>query len=288
MMNRKIWLGWIGGMVVIFSGMAWAAGRITIKGSDTMVILGQQWAEQYMKSHAGQIVQVTGGGSGTGIAALINGATDIAQSSRPMKPKERDEVKKKRGTTVKEIPVALDGITVYVHPSNGFQNITMAQLKKIYLGDLKDWKEVGGQPGPIVVYGRENSSGTYMYFKEHVLNETDFAPEVQTLPGTAAVINAVSKDKKAIGYGGIAYSKGVKILGVKKDEVSPPVLPGMREVVSGAYPISRSLFFYVVGEPAGDVKMFMDWVLGSEGQQICEKVGYYPLLTSPKPKKKGR
>jgi len=280
--KRLMW-----GLAFVVTGMAGAAERVTIKGSDTMVILGQQWAERYMKTHPDAVIQVTGGGSGTGIAALINGATDIAQSSRPMKPKERDEIKKRQGKEVKEISVALDGIAIYVHPSNGVKDLSLEQLKSIYTHDLMDWKDVGGAPGAIVMYGRENNSGTYAYFKEHVLKEVDFAPEVQTLPGTAAVINAVSKDPKSIGYGGIAYSKGVKALGVRKDAGSTPLKPSMSDVVAGRYPISRSLYFYVKGEPTGSVKEFIDWILSVEGQKICEKVGYYPL-PNIKTSKKGR
>ena len=132
----------------------------------------------------------------------------------------------------------------------------------------------------IVAYGRENNSGTYMYFKEHVLNEADFAPHVQTLPGTAAVVNAVSKDPRSIGYGGIAYSKGVRSLKVKKDAASLAVEPTMDNVVKGVYPISRSLFFYTVGEPQGAIKHFIDWVKGPDGQKVCGDVGYYPLPES--------
>jgi ABC-type phosphate transport system substrate-binding protein len=128
-----------------------------------------------------------------------------------------------------------------------------------------------------VVYGRENNSGTYMYFKEHVLNEADFAAGVQTLPGTAAVINAVSKDKRSIGYGGIGYLKGVRALKVKKDAASPGVEPTLEKVVDGSYPISRYLFMYTTGEPDGPTKHFIEWVRGSEGQKVCADVGYYPL-----------
>lgn len=130
---------------------------------------------------------------------------------------------------------------------------------------------------PVVVYGRENSSGTYMYFKEHVLNDVDFAASVQALQGTAAVINAVSKDKRSIGYGGIGYLKGVRAVKVKKDEASPAVEPTLDNVVNGSYPISRYLFMYTIGEPEGAVKTFIDWARGAEGQKVCADVGYYPL-----------
>lgn len=247
---------------------------VTIKGSDTMVILGQRWAETYMSGHPGVTVQVTGGGSGTGIAALINGSTDICQASRPMKEKERAETKQKRGKDVIEFEVALDGIAVYVHESNPFQEITLEQLRDIYLGKITSWEPLGGK-GPIVVYGRDNSSGTYEYFKEHVLDKADFYEKVQTLPGTANVVNAVSKEAQAIGYGGIAYSKGVRAIRVRgKDGAFEPTI---ENVVSGKYPISRRLYFYTAGQPEGDVKAFIDWVRSAEGQAVVKQVGYYPL-----------
>ncbi|GBC78048.1 Phosphate-binding protein PstS [bacterium HR08] len=254
------------------------ARAVTVKGSDTMVILGQRWAEIYMQKHPGAVIQVTGGGSGTGIAALINGTTDIAQSSRPIKPSEAEQVKAKFGVDVIETPVALDGLAVYVHESNPVSELSLAQLKAIYTGRLTNWKEVGGPDLPIVLYSRENNSGTYVYFKEHVLENADFAPTTQTLPGTAAVINAVAKDPKAIGYGGVAYGVGIKTLKIKKDDASPAIAPTLENVATGRYPISRELYFYTVGKPGNPVaRDFIRWVLSPEGQAIVKEVGYYPL-----------
>ena len=255
-----------------------AARSITIKGSDTMVILGQRWAETYMKIHADKRVQVTGGGSGTGIAALINGGTDICEASRPMKEKEKEMVQKRHGKGVTEIPVALDGIAIYVPQASPIESLTLAQLKSIYTGTIDNWRDVGGKDQRIVAYSRENNSGTYVFFKEHVLNNEDFAREVQTLPGTAAIVNAVSKDPASIGYGGIAYASGIRPLAIRRDESSSGVKPSMETVDSGEYPLSRQLFFYTVGAPTGEIKAFVDWVLSPEGQKICEKVGYYPLV----------
>jgi len=250
---------------------------ITIKGSDTMVILGQRWAENYMREHPGCVVQVTGGGSGVGIAALINGGTDICASSRPIKDKEKEQVRARHGREVTEIPVALDGIAIFLNEANPVEELDLEQIEAVYRGRITDWKDLGGQPGKIICYGRENNSGTYMYFKEHVLKNQDFAAEVQTLPGTAAVINAVLKDKMAIGYGGIGYSKGVKAIKVAARKGDKSVAPDMEHVVAGTYPISRKLFFYTIGEPAGEAKAFIEWVLSEEGQKICQEVGYYPL-----------
>ena len=259
-----------------------SAKTITLKGSDTMVILGQRWAEDYMKQHAGAIIQVTGGGSGTGIATLINGSTDIAEASRPMKPEEKAAVRAKSGKEVAEIPVALDGLSIYVHQANPLESISMPKLKAVYTGKTTKWEELGAPLGPVIAYGRENNSGTYAFFKEHVLKNEDFAPEVLSMPGTAAVINAVSKDKKAIGYGGIAYAKGIKVLKVSREDQSPAIEATMANVVSGKYPLSRFLYFYTAGQPDGEVKAFIDWVLGAEGQKICSSVGYFPLTKSKK------
>jgi phosphate transport system substrate-binding protein len=269
--------------LMLAAGSARSAGKtVTIKGSDTMVILGQRWAEEYMRKRPGVVIQVTGGGSGTGIAALINGSTDIAEASRPMKPEEKASVREKRGKEAVEIPVAQDALAVYVHPSNPLKSIRLAQAKAVYTGKTAKWEDLGVKLGPIIAYGRENNSGTYAYFKEHVLDKEDFAPEVLSLPGTAAVINAVSKDKNAIGYGGIGYGKGIHALDVGKDENGPAVSPTMKNVLNGTYPISRALFFYTAGAPGGAEKDFIDWVLGPEGQKICEAVGYYPLRKSKK------
>ena len=265
-------------IVVAVTGAAVAQQRnITVKGSDTMVILGQKWAEVFMSKNSGMAVQVTGGGSGTGVAALINGTTDIAESSRPMRDAEKQQVKDRRGKEAMELAVAVDGLAVYVHESNPLQELSLQQAKAIYTCAVKNWKEVGGNDERIILYSRENNSGTYAYFKEHVLENGDFYPTAQTLPGTAAVINAVSKDRRGIGYGGIAYGKGIKHLRVKKDDKSPAVEPTMENVLSGRYPVSRYLYWYTAGMPSGDLLKLCQWVVSEDGQKVVENVGYYPL-----------
>ncbi|MBC8042720.1 MAG: phosphate ABC transporter substrate-binding protein PstS family protein [Rhizobacter sp.] len=254
---------------------------MSIKGSDTMVILGQKWAETYMKKNSGTRIQISGGGSGTGIVALINGTTDICQASRPMKKSEREKVKAKYGHDVLEIPVAKDGIAVYVHADNPIREITMQQLEKIYTGEISNWRDLGGANQRIIVFGRENSSGTYGFFMEHVLRDKDFGAAVQTLPGTAAVVNAVSEETKAIGYGGDAYSTGVRALAIKKDSAAQAIAPGEVSIMTGTYPIARDLYFYIGKEFKGAEKEFVEWVMSEEGQGIVKKVGYYPI-----PKKK--
>jgi phosphate transport system substrate-binding protein len=249
---------------------------ITQKGSDTMILIAQKWAEEFAKKNANIEVQVTGGGSGTGISSLINGTTDIANSSRPMKAEEREQVKQKSGSDVVEIPVALDGVTIYVHEGNTVETLSIEQLRKIYLGETTNWKDVGGPDQKIILYGRENSSGTYEFFKEHVLDKKDFPPATQTLQGTAAVVNAVGQDKGGVGYGGEAFSKGVKR--VKLMTKDGKAIEATEEAVrSGEYPLSRSLFFYLRTQPTGNIKEYVDWVLSPEGQAVVKAVGYYPI-----------
>jgi phosphate transport system substrate-binding protein len=173
-----------------------ASAAVTVKGSDTMVILNQRWAEAYMSHNPGSVIQVTGGGSGTGISALIGGSTDICASSRHMKDKERGELSAATRKEAVEIAVAKDGVAVFLNESNPVTELTLAQIKGIYRGKITNWKEVGGPDKRIIVYSRENNSGTYVFFKDHVLGGKDFTPFALTLPGTAAVANAVGKDKQ--------------------------------------------------------------------------------------------
>jgi phosphate transport system substrate-binding protein len=253
------------------------AGTVTMKGSDTMVILGQRWAEEYMKKHPETVIQVTGGGSGTGISALINGTTDICQSSRPMKPQEKEKLRDRYNNPGVEIATARDGLAVYVNAASPLTELTMDQLKGVFTGKITNWKDIGGPDAKIIPYSRENSSGTYVFFKEHVLGGADFTPRAQTMPGTAAVVNAVGKEKFGIGYGGAAYAKAIKIVKVKKDAASPAIAPDKATVLNGTYPLARPLFFYLRAKPTGDLKSFIDWVLSPDGQGIVEKVGYYPI-----------
>ena len=262
----------------VATGLTVLAGKtITIKGSDTLLILGQRWAEIYMNQNPGVTIQVTGGGSGVGIAALINGSTDICEASRPIKPSEIDKLKERFNTTGVEIPVARDGLAVYLNEENKISELTLDQLKGIYTGKITNWKELGGDDAKIVLYGRENSSGTYVYFKDNVLKGADFAPQTQTLPGTAAIVNAVAKDKYGIGYGGAAYAKGVKYCKVKKDAQTPGYEPTLENVKNGKYPISRYLYWYLRNKPTGELKKLVDFVLSEQGQQIISKVGYFPV-----------
>jgi phosphate transport system substrate-binding protein len=253
-----------------------APKKITVKGSDTMVILAQKWAEVYMKSHSSTVIQVTGGGSGTGISALINGATDICNASRPMKQSEMDKLKDRYASLGIEIPCAKDGVTIFLNESNPVKELTIKQLSNIFSGKTKNWKEVGGPDQEIKLYGRENSSGTYVFFKDQVV-KADYAANCQTLPGTAAVVNAVSKDKFGIGYGGAAYAAGVKHCAVKKDDKSPAFVANAETVKSGKYPITRYLYMYLCNRPTGEIKAYIDWILGAEGQKLVTEIGYFPV-----------
>ena len=269
-------------LFVTLAGLLTAASavgqeKITVKGSDTMVILAQRWAERYMAANPDITVQVTGGGSGTGISALINGTTDICNSSRPMKPSERDKLKQRYGTPGVEIKAARDGLSVYVNEANPVTELTLAQIKGIYTGKIANWKEVGGPDARIILYGRENNSGTYVYFKDFVLEGQDYVSTMQSMPGTSAVVNAVAKDKNGVGYGGAAYGRGIREVKVKKDASTPGYAPTLENIRAGNYPVTRFLFMYVKSRPTGEMKKYIDWILGDEGQKIVSEVGYFPI-----------
>lgn len=264
---------------------------ISVKGSDTMVNLSQKWAETYMNEHPDVSIQVTGGGSGTGIAALLNNTTHIANSSRDIKDKEKESAAR-NNITPKQYEVALDGIAIIVNTTNNVDNLTIKQLSDIFSGKIKNWKELGGQDMEIVLYGRENSSGTYEFFKEHVLGKdasgksVDYASSTQVLQGTASLGEAVARDPKGIGYGGVGYfaqRNDVKILHIRKDESGAAISPvdnnkvNYEAIWSNEYPISRYLYCYTNGEPQGAVKEFMDYIVSEEGQKIVETMEYIPL-----------
>ena len=270
-------------LALLVSVSIFAGNRITIKGSDTLVRLGQRWAEEYMKINEGAVIQVSGGGSGTGIAALLNGGTDICEASRDMKEKEY-KMAKDKNISPHRIAVALDGIAVFLNESNPVKNLNFAQLKDIYTGVITNWKEVGGKDATIILYGRQNNSGTYAFFKKKVMNKEDYSDYTQTLPGTAAVVNAVGKDKNGIGYGGIAWAKRVKFAAVGKTASDKAVIPTPETVSDGSYPISRELYWFFNGVPTGEVKKLVNWALSPEGQKIAENIDYVPL--SPEQAKK--
>jgi len=266
--------------------LAFAAKNITVKGSDTIVVMGQKWAEVYMQKHPEAAIQVTGGGSGVGISALINGTTDIANASRKIKASEMDKAKA-AGYYPEEFRVAMDSLAIVVNAANPIKELSLKQIMGIYTGRINNWNEVGGADRDILRYCRESSSGTYTFLKEEVLKNQDYAADCQTMPGTSAIANAVSKDPAGIGYGGAAYyikQPGVKILSVKKDDKSQAVNPVKADGTldyeatwSGTYPIGRYLYMYTGFKPKGEIKAYLDWILSPEGQKIVEEIGYVPL-----------
>lgn len=265
-------------LTVLSSVVSTPAATITVKGSDTLVVLAQKWAEAYMVKNPDAKIQVTGGGTGTGFAALQNKSTDLCNASRKIKSAEQANCIKAFGKRPTEYKVCLDGLSVYVSADNPVKELSVAQVADIFSGKTRNWKEVGGPDAPITVYSRENSSGTYEFFKENVLLGRDFAASAQTMPGTASVLQAVAKDKNGIGYGGAAYGAGAKHLAIKKDDTSAAIEPTEENVVKGLYPIWRYLFVYV--NPAldkGDIAKYLTWLRGNEGQKIVKDVGYFPL-----------
>lgn len=263
-------------MAIMASTTAFSQSKITVKGSDTMVILAQKWAELYMKSNPTTSIQVTGGGSGIGITALINGTTDICNASRPMKQTEIEKLKARYNALGVEIPCAKDGVTIFVHETNKVEEFTLQQLSDIYTGKIRNWKELGGNDAEIRLYGRENSSGTYTYFHDEVV-KADYAANTQSLPGTAAVVNAVKKDVNGIGYGGAAYAVGIKHGKVKTDSKSIAYDPSNENIAKGVYPITRYLYMYLRNRPTGETKKYIDWILSTEGQRVVTEVGYFPV-----------
>ena len=259
-----------------------AARTIQNTGSDTLVNLALAWAEQYAGIHPEVRVAVTGGGSGTGIAGLINKTVDLANASRAMK-KEEIESAKKNGVDPVEHTVARDAIAVVVHPDNPVQGLTIPQIADIYTGKITNWKEVGGNDLPIVLLSRESNSGTYVYFLENVLRQGKtsdimFSPDTLLMPSSEGISNEVRQNPNAIGYDGLGYvTADQKMLAVSRNDESPKVLPSVDSVNDDSYPISRPLYMYTAGEPQGAVKAYLDWILGPEGQAVVPTLGFVPL-----------
>jgi phosphate transport system substrate-binding protein len=259
------------------------ADSIQIKGSDTMVNLGQAWAEAFMEVNPKVSVAVTGGGSGTGIAALLSNTCDIAELSRELKAEEIAMAKQK-GFEPRQITVALDGLAVVVHPANPVSQLTMDQLAAIFSGSVRNWKEVGGSDLPIVVLSREVNSGTHVYFKEHVLrrgsqqSQTEFAANALMLSSSQAIADEVAQNPGAVGYYGMGYiSAKEKALAIAKDTNSAYIQPTIDNVISNAYPISRPLLMVTRGQPQGLAAKFIDFVLGPDGQKIVARIDFVPV-----------
>jgi phosphate transport system substrate-binding protein len=267
-----------------------SADEILVKGSDTLLNMVQQLSEAYMKEHPDAGISVVGGGSGVGIAALIGKSTDIANASRKIKDKEIEDARK-NGVEPVELAIAIDGLAVIINPQNSVDKLTVEQLGAIYRGETKNWKEVGGPDMSINLYGRQPSSGTFVFFMEEVL-KGDYSPRMRQMAGNAQIVEGVKKDKSGIGYVGLGYvkdSRGIKVLSIGKVEkenptaeikyTSPlifitPLKPGQEEPKPTDYPLTRALFQYTNGVPTGAVKDFIKFELSDKGQEIVEKVGF--------------
>lgn len=250
---------------------------IKVKGSDTVLPLSQKEAEKFMKANPGTSITVIGGGSGVGIAALLDGTTDIAQSSRKLKMDEKLKLQE-AGRNIKEVQVAWDALSLIVHPSNPVKQLTREQIEGIYTGKIKNWKEVGGADLAIVAYSRESSSGTYEFFKEHVMNKKNFGTSILNMPATGAIVQSVSQTKGAIGYIGFAYmEKTVKDIKVSYDKGKTYIEPTVANAKSKVYPITRPLYYYFDKKIEKQVSPFVNYILSAEGQKNVSDVGYISL-----------
>lgn len=266
-------------LALLASGSAIQAQKTSfkIKGSDTCLPLIQKESENFMKKNANTSIMVTGGGSGVGLGALITGTTDVAMASRKMKLDEKLKMQD-AAKAFKEKIFATDALSVVVNPSNKVSQLTREQLEGIFTGKTKNWKEVGGDDMPFVVYSRETSSGTYEFFKEHVLGGKNFASSALLMPATGAIIQSVSQTKGAIGYVGLAYvDKSVKALKVSYDKGKTYVSPSIENAKNKTYPITRPLYIYYLNTVEKTVTPFIDYILSAEGQKTVETEGYVPL-----------
>ncbi|MCO5259496.1 MAG: phosphate ABC transporter substrate-binding protein [Crocinitomicaceae bacterium] len=245
-----------------------------IKGSDTVLPLSEKEAQAFMKNNKGNKVMVTGGGSGVGIAALIEGTTDIAQTSRKIKFSERQKIQNK-GKTVKEVIIGYDALAVIINNGNGINQLTKEQLEGIFTGKIKNWKEVGGADLKIIPLARETSSGTYEFFKEKVMENKNYFSGIRSLPATGAIIQSVSQTKGAIAYVGIAYlNNSVKALSISFNNGKSYIKPTEENTKNKLYPIIRPLYYYYLTSSESKVKNFINFVLSFEGQKIVQTVGY--------------
>ncbi|MDR3093178.1 MAG: PstS family phosphate ABC transporter substrate-binding protein [Bacteroidales bacterium] len=259
---------------ILFLSVLFSAQAQKIKGSDTMLPLSQKEAESFMKSNPSQTLTVTGGGSGVGIAALLEGTTDLAQSSRKIKFDEKQKLQE-GGKSVKEVIAAYDALAVVIHPDNKVNHLTREQLEGIFTGKIKNWKEVGGADLKIIPYSRETSSGTYEFFKESVLKNKNYMNGIMSMPATGAIIQSVSQTKGAIGYVGLAYlNKAVKAAHVSYDKGKTFVEPSIANAKNKSYPIVRPLYYYYELKSEKKVKPFLDYVLSDAGQKMVSEIGF--------------
>lgn len=259
------------------------AAYIENKGSDTIVNLALAWAERYQGEHPEIRISVTGGGTGTGLASLINGTVDVANASRQIKDEEIAQAQTNGIQPVEHI-IARDAIAVIVNPKNPVSELTLQQISDIYSGKITNWKEVGGEDRPIVRLSRETNSGTHVYFLETVLrlgkkdDKTLFSMDTLLLPSSEGIIAEVRDNPNAIGYDGLGYvPKDLKMIAIAKSAGEPFVLPSVETVNDKTYPIARDLYMYTAGEPMGIIKTYLDWILSPEAQEIVLQLGFVPI-----------
>ncbi len=241
-----------------------------------MVLFGQRIAGLFMAEYTEQVVFVSGGGSRLGIAEFLRRNADICESSHDLTRREYERAAE-QGIVPFRIPVALDGLAIFVHPDNPVDSLQIEQIRDIYVGHITNWRDVGGDDRRIALYGREPSSGTQSYFAQQVLNGQDFASETQTLPGTASVEHAVAKDLSGIGYGSLVWTETAKLVAVSAGDSAGAVIPTQETVTSGAYPLSRQLYWFTDGRPTGTVRDLVLFALSETGQQAAQQLGYVPL-----------
>jgi phosphate transport system substrate-binding protein len=283
---KKALIGFLCLGLLTAGGMLYAQKTMQVKGSDTLVNLVQILAEEFMAKNPRSPIAVLGGGSGTGIAALINNTCDIANHSRPMKDKEYTQAKD-GGVVTRTFIIAIDGLSVIINPGNGVDKLGMDQIGAIYRGEITNWKEVGGANQAISLYGRQSNSGTFVFFQEHVLGNQDYSQDMKRMNGNAQIVEGVMADKAGIGYVGVGYivdqktkkvRPGIKVLNVSKTAGGKAFSPLNKAAVdSGDYPIARPLFQTTNGIPKGAVKAFLEFELSPAGQKIVEKEGFFPI-----------
>jgi len=278
--------------LVLLSGWVFGANKktIQIKGSDTMINLVQVLAEEYMGQNPGTALAVLGGGSGTGVSALINRTTIIADASRDFSEKEFAQAWEK-GVKPRAFVIAIDGLSIVVNAKNPLDRLTMAQVGALYRGEVKNWKALGGPNTAVSLYGRQSNSGTYVFLQEHVLNKQNYSTDMKEMNGNAQIVESILQDEAGIGYVGVGYvydqngkiRQGLKVLNISKDPKSPAFSPlDKANIDSGKYPISRPLFQFTDGKPGADAAKFIMFETGPEGQKIVEREGFFTISPAQK------
>ena len=290
-LKKTLWAATLALGMAIGSGPIFAQKKmIQVKGSDTMVNLVQVLVEEYMDKNVGTAIAVLGGGSGTGITAIINRTTDIANHSREWKQNEIGQAWEK-GVKPRFFPIAVDGLSIIVNEKNPVDSLAMNQVGALYRGEIKKWKDLGGGHTPVSLYGRQSNSGTYVFMQEHVLGNKNYSFDMKEMNGNAQIIEGIIQDEGGIGYVGVGYlydetgniRKGIKVLKISKKIGDAGYLPTDKQAVdSGVYPVSRALYQATAGKPSPEVAAFIAWEAGLEGQKIVEREGFFTISEAHK------